>query len=48
MLKSQGYSEQDINMGWSLGQGPLSNIRDARVQEILLREWRHSEAEKKI
>ena len=48
MLQAHGYREDQIREGWTLGTGPLSNLRDFRVQQLLLNEWRGQQAQKHL
>lgn len=48
MLADAGYDSQTIQAGWSLGTGALSNLRDYRVQGMLLDQWRSAEARKHL
>ena len=48
MLTAAGYSEAQIREGWGMGTGVLANLRDHRVQGMLLDQWRSAEARKHL
>jgi hypothetical protein len=48
MLKDAGYDDAAIYQGWNFGAGQLSNVRDHRVQTMLLEQWRLQEARKSM